>query len=256
MQNLLSALAEAQRVNAISASQLESVYKALGIAPATNSVPVADVAPHTIPEPPQRDCNSVSLPPSFFVAARLSPRINRNDILAALSDKHNGLSWAKIDKLRLTCKDLYHLGCTAHELPRVTKAVLLGGKVSLSDLCQYFQITREQLLEYSEYSPANLLACVRSAEECALVGITADWLLAINVNPDFLVQLPFDAAAAAKHLGLQRKHILKLQLSSRHCAQPGWSYSDVRKACCLSDADMRALGIDLQSMLQNVQTIR
>ena len=254
MQRLLSAVSEAHAAGAITLDQRTRIEKELAPAPLQPAKPA--VSEHVPPQPPPRDASSVRVPPSFYVSARLSPRTPRGELLAALAKRDGPLSWERVRLLRLTCADLYHLGCTSRQLPRIDTKVLLSQQVALSDLALYFGVTRDELLEYSGFSPANLLACVRSAEECATVGITGDWLLAIDTSADFLVQLPFDAKAAAQHLGVTRDHILRLRLGPTHCTQPGWGYSDVRAAFALTESDMQQLGIDIHSMLQIRQTIR
>lgn len=200
-----------------------------------------------------RNPKKVSLPPSFFVTAKLPLYCKRSDILHALIKSRGPLSWQWLLPLRLTVHDLYHLGCEQLALPVPDIASLQNGAVSVTELAVYFSKTKEDILRYTQHSVPVFCSCVQGEEACRLLDVTADWLLSINATADNVIALQISAEEAARTLKLDRTHALKFKFGPVHCKITGWSYSDMRQAFALTADDMAALRIDIQNMITFVR---
>ena len=200
-----------------------------------------------------RNPKKVSLPPTFFVLAKLPLYCKRSDVLHALTKHRGPLAWEWLLPLRLTVHDLYHLGCEQHALPAPDIAALQSGAVSVTELAVYFSKTKQDILGYTQHSVPVFCACVQGEEACRLLNVTADWLVSVGATADDVIALQLSAEQAARTLKLTRTHALQFKFGPLHCKVTGWSYSDMRQAFALTADDMAALRIDIQSMINFVR---
>ena len=200
-----------------------------------------------------RNPKKVSLPPTFFVLAKLPLYCKRSDVLHALTKNKGPLSWQWLLPLRLTVHDLYHLGCEQHALPAPEIAALQSGAVNVTELAVYFSKTKEDILGYTQHSVSVFCTCVQGEAACRALNVTADWLLSVGATATDVIALQLSAEQAGQTLQLTRTHALKFGFGPQHCKITGWSYSDMRQAFALTAEDMATMRIDIQSMITFVR---
>ena len=201
-------------------------------------------------ERPSRNPASVELPASFCLRAGIGIRCTGDKLKDGLRDRRGNLPpLCKLLSLGLSPAELYHCGFVAADLEPLQREHLSGKSTIVTELVQYFGLTKERIFDLAERDLDQLAALPVAAEAYGRCGVTVEWLVERGLTASTLVNFPFGVAEAVERLGLDFEQLLQLHFGPTHCQKKGWSYIDVRKVLRLTPTQTKQLGIDVESLV-------